>query len=74
MVENKDNVLKLIEQNNSKYTIYSIGIGNDFDENLIKNADIIGKGNYNFCKDLDNLNSIIVSEKKINVIHHLFLI
>ena len=58
----KDEALKLIENNNSNYTIYSIGIGENFDEDLIKNAGILGKGNYNFCKNLNNLNSIIASE------------
>lgn len=61
-VENKRETLALIEKNNLKFTIYSIGIGSSFDEDLIKNAGIIGKGNYNFCKNLDNLNSIIASE------------
>ena len=61
-VWDKKIVLELIEKNSNKYTIYSIGIGESFDEDLIKNAGIIGKGNYNFCKNLDNLNSIIVSE------------
>ena len=61
-VLDKNNVLKIIEENNSNYNIYSIGIGNYFDEDLIKNAGIIGKGNYNFCRELMNLNSIIVSE------------
>ena len=61
-VENEKEVLDLIETNNSKFAIYSIGIGNYFDEHLIKNAGIIGKGNYNFCKELKKLNSIIVSE------------
>ena len=61
-VEDKKNVLNLIEDNNSKFTIYSIGIGRYFDEDLIKNAGIIGKGNYNFCNKLDKLNSIIASE------------
>ena len=61
-VYDKNNVLKIIEENNSNYNIYSIGIGNYFDEDLIKNAGIIGKGNYNFCRELTNLNSIIVSE------------
>ena len=55
-------VLELIEKNSNKFTVYSIGIGNSFDEDLIKNAGVIGKGNYNFCKDLNNLNSIIASE------------
>ena len=61
-VENEKEVLDLIEANNSKFKIYSIGIGQYFDEHLIKNAGIIGKGNYNFCKDLKKLNSIIASE------------
>jgi hypothetical protein len=61
-IDNKKETLALIEKNNLKFKIYSIGIGNSFDEDLIKNAGIIGKGNYNFCKNLDNLNSIIASE------------
>ena len=58
----KKEALELIEKNSSKFTVYSIGIGEDFDEDLIKNAGILGKGNYNYCKNLDNLNSIIASE------------
>ena len=61
-INDKKETLALIEKNNLKFKIYSIGIGNSFDEDLIKNAGIIGKGNYNFCKNLDNLNSIIASE------------
>ena len=61
----EEEVLILIEQNNCKFILNTIGLGNDFDEDLIKNAAILGKGNYNFCKQLDNLNNInniIVSE------------
>ena len=61
-IDNKKETLELIERNNKKFIIYSIGIGNRFDEDLIKNAGILGKGNYNFCKDTNNLTSIIVSE------------
>ena len=61
-VWDKEIVLELIEKNGNKFTVYSIGIGNDFDEEFIKNAGVIGKGNYNFCKNLNNLNSIIASE------------
>ena len=61
-VENKREVLSLIETISNQYSIFSIGIGNSFDEDLIKNAGILGKGNYNFCKDLNNLNSIIAKE------------
>ena len=61
-IEDKKKTITLIENNNSKFKIYSIGIGNSFDEDLIKNAGIIGKGNYNFCRNLENLNSLIASE------------
>ena len=37
-VDNENEVLNLIEENNSKFTIFSIGIGEDFDEDLIKNG------------------------------------
>ena len=57
----KEKGLNLIEQNSSKYFIHSIGIGGDFDEDLIKNAAILGKGSYDFCKDLNNLNNVIAS-------------
>ena len=63
-IEDKQETLDLIYKNSSKYHIYSIGIGDYFDEDLIKNAGIIGKGGYNFCKNLDLINSIIVKEIK----------
>ena len=44
-IDDKSDTLSIIEKNNNKFSIYSIGIGNDFDEDLIKNAGIIGKGN-----------------------------
>ena len=54
--------MELIDKNSSKYSIYSIGIGNYCDEDLIKNAGIIGKGGYNFCRDIEGINKIIVKE------------
>ena len=58
----KEEGLNLIEQNSTKFILNTIGIGNDFDEDLIKNAAVLGKGNYNFCKDINNLNNVIASE------------
>ena len=60
-VNNQKEVLNLIEANNSKFRIYSFGIGNYFDHNFIKNAAIVGKGNYNFCINNDKLSSAIAS-------------
>ena len=61
-IEDKKETLELIEKNSDKYSIYSIGIGDDFDKDLIKNAGIIGKGDYNFCSDIKNLNEVIATE------------
>ena len=61
-IDDKKETLAIIEKNSDKYSIYSIGIGNSFDEDLIKNAGIIGKGGYNFCKDMEQINSTIVKE------------
>jgi hypothetical protein len=61
-IEDKEKTLSLIENNSNKYFIYSIGIGNDFDEDLIKNAGVLGKGSYNFCKNIENLNKVIATE------------
>ena len=61
-IDNKKDTLAIIEKNSDKYSIYSIGIGNYFDKDLIKNAGIIGKGNFNFCQNIDGLNEIIATE------------
>ena len=61
-IDNKEDTLAIIEKNSDKFSIYSIGIGNDFDKDLIKNAGIIGKGNYNFCPNIQGLNEVIATE------------
>ena len=61
-IKDPDKVLELIKTNNSKFNIISIGIGNNFDENLIKNAGFFGKGSSNYCRDMNELNSVVVRE------------
>ena len=56
--------LNIIEENSNDFFVYSIGIGKYFDEDLIKNAGTLGKGNYDFCYDIKDLNEIIVKEIK----------
>lgn len=60
-IRNKKETLELIEKNSNDFTLYSIGIGNSFDEDLIKNAGILGKGDYSFCNNIDGLNKVIVA-------------
>jgi len=61
-INDKDLTLELIEKYSSKFSLFSIGIGDSFDKDLIKNAGIMGKGGFNFCPNLDGLNEIIVNE------------
>ena len=69
-INNKKDTLNLIEKTNKKFSVYSFGIGNDFDEDLIKNAGTIGKGDYYLCRKIDGLNQVIASAlNKICVPH-----
>ena len=61
-VNKPDKVLELIKANNSKFNIIAIGIGSNFDEYWIKNAGLYGKGSSNYCRDMNELNSIIARE------------
>ena len=61
-ISDKDRTLQLIEKNSNNFSVFSIGIGDSFDKDLIKNAGLLGKGDYNFCNKLENLNSIIATE------------
>ena len=63
-VLDKKNTLDIIEENSDDFFVYSIGIGDEFDKDLIKNAGVLGKGNYNFCADIKDLKEIIVNEIK----------
>ena len=64
VVENKNNTLKLVEKMSSKFSIFSIGIGIDFDKDLVKSMGVLGKGNYTFCENIDNLKSIFGQQIK----------
>jgi uncharacterized protein YegL len=75
-VVEKDKTLDIIEKNRDKFSIHAIGVGEEFDEDLIRQAGTLGKGNYSFCKDFNELNSTIVNKinnatkpciKKVNI-------
>ena len=63
-IKNKQKTLELIKNNSNKYSVYSIGLGNKFDKDLIKKAGIMGKGNSYFCSDVKNLT--LITSKSIN--------
>ena len=60
-IDNKKDTLNIIEENNNEFFVYSIGIGDSFDKDLIKNAGFLGKGNYDFCYEIKDLNEIIIN-------------
>ena len=60
-IDNKKDTLNLIEKNSNDFSVYAFGMGNSFDEDLIKNAGTVGKGSYSFCKEINGLNQVIAS-------------
>ena len=70
-IDHREKTLDFIKNNNSKFRIFSIGIGNSFDERLIKESGLYGRGGYNFCRKLYGLNSIIA--KEINNVNNLWI-
>ena len=59
-ISNTKETLNIIEKNRREFFVFAIGIVDYFDEDLIKNAGIIGKGNYNFYKDIKDLNKVVI--------------
>ena len=55
----KEQVLNIIEKNNSKYQVYANGIGNDFDYDFIRTAGECGFGASKFINDIENLSAVI---------------
>ena len=54
------------------FKVHSIGIGNEFDEELIKSCGIYGKGSFNFVKNLDNINSVVIKILKKCILPYLY--
>ena len=63
-IQDKKETLDLIYKNSSKYSIHYIRMGNGLDDDLIKNAEIIGKVSYHYCYTFENINSTIVKAIK----------
>ncbi len=59
-VDNSEECLNLISNNNEQFKIHSIGIGDSFDEYLIKKAGVYGKGSFNFVTNINDINSVII--------------
>ena len=59
-VDNKNECFNLIKENCKMFRIHSIGIGNDFDKELIDLSGKYGKGSSNFVEDLKNINNVVI--------------
>ena len=71
-VENENRCFNLIKENCDMFKVHSIGIGNEFDEELIKSCGIYGKGSFNFVKNLDNINSVVIKILKKCILPYLY--
>ena len=56
--------MDFIRNNNSLFRIFSIGIGDNIDEELIKRIGSIGRGGFDFCKKYEDINSVV--DKNVN--------
>ena len=59
-VFDREECFNLISDNNSRFRIQSIGIGNDFDRVLIERCGKLGKGSSSFVINIEELNHIII--------------
>jgi len=59
-VFDKRECFNLITLNSNKFRIHSIGIGSDFDKDLIEQSGKLGKGSSRFVENVENINSAVI--------------
>ena len=59
-VFDREKCIELISNNSSKFRVHALGIGNSFDEVLIKQCGKLGKGSSSFVKELEKINSVVI--------------
>ena len=59
-VDDREECIRLVTDNNGKFRLHAIGIGNDFDKILIEKCGKLGKGSSSFVKDMDKINSVVI--------------
>ena len=59
-VENRDECINIINKNSNKFRFHSLGIGNDFDKELIEKTGTVGKGSYTFVENVEGINSAVI--------------
>ena len=59
-VSNSKECFELISKHNNLFRIHALGIGNSFDKQLIETSGRLGKGSYNFVKDINQINNVVI--------------
>ena len=59
-VFDREECINLIKTNSEKFRIQALGLGNSFDEVLIRECGKLGKGSSYFVKDNENINSAVI--------------
>ena len=59
-VFDRERCIELISNNSSKFRVHALGMGNSFDEVLIKQCGKLGKGSSSFVKDIEKINSVVI--------------
>ena len=60
-VFDREECINLISNHSSKFRVHALGIGNSFDEVLIKQCGKLGKGTSSFVKDIEKINSAVIN-------------
>ena len=60
-VFDREECINLISNHSSKFRVHALGIGNSFDEVLIKQCGKLGKGSSSFIKDIEKINSAVIN-------------
>ena len=59
-VDNKNECFNLIKENSNIFRMHSIGIGDDFDKELINLSGKYGKGSSNYVENINNINNTVI--------------
>ena len=60
-VFDREQCINLISNNSKKFRVHAMGLGNSFDEILIKQCGELGKGTSSFIKDEEKINSAVIN-------------
>ena len=59
-VFDREKCIEIISANSSKFRLHSLGIGNDFDKQLIEQCGKLGKGSSSFVRDLEKIDEVVI--------------